>query len=90
MQGNDIDRSFYETAFQIQNACNISGVAHELCHALRAMSDAGMGNSSRNAHPVTRLLLSKLCELAQYSHFEDSWEVFQAVKSRLERSKNDD
>lgn len=53
-----------QEALDVQNACNLCGVAQAFA---RAMSDLGQytkGTDERNQHPITRVWLDKLNSLA--------------------------
>ena len=53
-------------ACDVQNACNISGVAHSFWRALASLREQPecTGNDWLDAHPVTRAYVDKLASLA--------------------------
>ena len=63
-----MEQDLWQEAVDIQNACNLSG----LIHSLPAVADAvwaeareqGEGTAYVNSHPVLRLWLDKMCDLA--------------------------
>lgn len=55
-----------ETALQVQDACNMSGVVHSFAKIMGEMCEAGLDTDARNQHPVSKLFIAKLCSLAGY------------------------
>lgn len=51
----------YQEALDVQDACNLSGVAHLLTRVLGKLEG---GTSERNQHPIVRLLVYKMYLLA--------------------------
>jgi hypothetical protein len=54
-----------QQALDIQDACNLSGVAFAFGRAMQAVCDAGRdkGTDWRNSHPIVTMHLLKMCEL---------------------------
>lgn len=56
-----------QTALQVQDAVNLSGVVHSFAEATSALWDEahrqGKGTSFVNRHPIATLFLAKLAEL---------------------------
>jgi hypothetical protein len=61
-------------AIEVQDACNLSGVAHLLvdaCAAIRA-DDPTLGNPGLHSHPIVVLIVDKLVSLTT-GDFLDAW-----------------
>lgn len=56
-----------QTAIDVQDACNLSGVVFSLREAMQAICDEqhrlGEGTEWKNRNPIVTLFLSKLCDL---------------------------
>ncbi len=56
-----------QTALDVQNACNLSGVLFSFAEAMQAICDEahkqGQGTAWKNEHPIVCLFLSKLADL---------------------------
>ena len=74
-----------QTALDVQDACNLSGVVHSFSQAMHAVFEEAerlhKGTDWRNAHPIVTLYLSKLCSLnrgyyeCDYLHASDACEA---------------
>lgn len=53
-----------EEALQIQDACNGAAIAHSLYLLFLDLADHINGTDERNKHPLVRLYLNKLLDLA--------------------------
>jgi hypothetical protein len=55
-----------KSAIDVQNACNLSGVAHSLVELCQELRDNGVESSTDaiNQHPLVRLYVSKLVALS--------------------------
>lgn len=66
-------------ALQIQNACNLGGLAHsfpEVMDAIGCLPDgSGNGTDRKNRHPITRLWIAKMSDL---SGLQYEWPVHDA------------
>lgn len=52
-------------AILVQDACNSGGVAHLLRETLSTLSTHyGMGTDEKNRHPIVRIIIAKLADLA--------------------------
>jgi|GEM_PF-2361523 len=62
-------------ALDVQDACNLSGVAHSFLQAVQAvnaeMRDRGEGTEWRNNHPIIRLYVDKLASMAGVQGWTD-------------------
>jgi hypothetical protein len=58
-------RQAAQTALDVQNACNLSGVVRSFVEATDAIRESGeySGTKSVNVHPITTLFISKLASL---------------------------
>lgn len=55
-----------QTASDIQNACNFSGILHTFVEVFTYMkNDLGMSRDEVNTHPITIVFLDKLNSLAE-------------------------
>lgn len=50
-------------ALMVQNACNLSGVAHSFLDAIAVIRESGLSTAEINRHPVITLFLSKMVSL---------------------------
>lgn len=71
-------RDLAREALQVQDACNISGVAHGFARAMSSLCDLGLATDERNRHPITILWVDKLAHLSGYrqdfsSHISDAY-----------------
>jgi hypothetical protein len=57
------EKKWAKDALLVQDACNLSGVAHSFSRMLREMSDANMGTDARNTHPLSLLFSSKIASM---------------------------
>ena len=55
-----------QQALQVQNACNMSGIAHSFAKAMSELRvlQPQLGTDALNSHPITRLWASKVHDLA--------------------------
>ncbi len=52
-----------QSAIDVQDACNLSGVAHSMLDAIAAIRDDAANTVQVNQHPIVTLFLLKMCEL---------------------------
>jgi hypothetical protein len=69
-----------QTALDIQNSCNLSGVVHTLDKLLAeaiwpAAREIGEGTFWVNQHPIVTLILDKLMVLNDYADPSSQWHV---------------
>ena len=57
-------KKWANSALQVQDACNLSGVVASFARMTHEMRESGMGTSECNQHPLTRLFVDKLLSLA--------------------------
>jgi len=50
-------------AIQVQDACNLSGVAHGFARAMSALCDLGLSTDERNTHPIAIVWADKIAHL---------------------------
>lgn len=53
-----------QEALDVQNACNLCGVAQAFARAMIDLGEHTKGTDERNQHPITRVWLDKLNSLA--------------------------
>ena len=74
------------TALEIQNGCNLSGIANALNQALQEAlwpeaRRIGEGMQWVNRHPIVSLFLDKLCDLNAYGYTQDAFaKAYDAVE----------
>lgn len=51
-------------SLDVQDACNLCGVAQAFARAMRDLGDHTKGTDERNRHPITRVWLDKLNQLS--------------------------
>jgi hypothetical protein len=61
-----IDDLFKE-ALQVQNACNLCGVAQSFARAMRDLMELRESTSDVNMHPIVTLWIDKMASLNDYS-----------------------
>ena len=64
-------RAWAQDALLVQNASNISGVAHSFAEMQSAMAAAGLDTEARASHPATRLYACKIADLAGLNYWFD-------------------
>ena len=50
-------------ALLVQDACNLSGVAHGFARAMGALSDMDLNTETKNTHPIAILWADKIAHL---------------------------
>lgn len=65
------ERAWAQDALRVQNASNLSGVAHSFAEMLSAMVAAGLDTEARANHPATRLYVCKIADLAGLNYWFD-------------------
>lgn len=61
-----------QEALDVQNACNLCGVAQTFARAMIDLGEHCSGTDERNTHPITIVWLDKLNSLARIQAFEGS------------------
>lgn len=56
-------KSLAQEALDVQNACNLSGVAHGFARAMSELCSLVPGTDARNCHPVAILWADKIAHL---------------------------
>jgi hypothetical protein len=60
--------ALWQEALDVQNACNLGGLIHDFPRVITAVQEdahaLGEGTAYVNTHPLVRLWLDKLCDLA--------------------------
>jgi hypothetical protein len=51
-------------ALLVQDACNLSGIAHSFSRLMHEMCEAGYDTHERNTHPITLMFVDKMFDLA--------------------------
>jgi len=71
-------------ALAVQDACNLTGVVHAFSRSVTRLRRAipGEGTRTYNTHPIVRVWISKLADLAGINHDVDftSWDKVHAMK----------
>jgi uncharacterized protein (UPF0548 family) len=77
-----------KAAIEVQDACNLSGVAFSFAEAMQAICDEqcrlGEGTDWKNRNPVAQLFLWKMVDLAGLDVRDDSRQ-FSAVHSAVRK-----
>lgn len=55
----------YKDAIDVQDACNLSGVVHELSRVLPRIRAEVQDTDAINTHPIVRMYVDKLCHLSK-------------------------
>lgn len=58
-------RDCAQTARDIQNACNMTGILHTFIEVLTCMKELGITGDELRTHPITIVFLDKLNSLAE-------------------------
>jgi hypothetical protein len=65
--------NIYKEAIQVQDACNLSGVAHSFSRILDSIWEEarslGKGTEYVNTHPVCKMFADKITDLARVREF---------------------
>ncbi len=56
-------------AIDVQDACNLSGVARSFARVMSDLREHGMGTSEANYHPIARAWIDKMASLAGIQHY---------------------
>ena len=60
-----------QDALDVQNACNLCGIAQSFAQAMIDLGEyCPQGTQERNTHPITRVWLDKLNSLAGIQHLD--------------------
>jgi hypothetical protein len=71
----------YQTALDVQNACNLSGVVFSFAAIMQRLCDEafanGHGTEWKNSHPIAVLFASKIADLtrSEYSGFTAAYDA---------------
>jgi hypothetical protein len=78
-----------QTAIDIQDACNLSGVLRAYSEAVHAVFTAADNTEARNRHPVSICFASKVADLAGIGSLDiDTFgEAFHACQELVDASK---
>lgn len=57
-----------QEALDVQNACNIAGVARSFAKAVSDLTEHTSGTDEWNRHPITRAWVSKMADMAGIEH----------------------
>jgi hypothetical protein len=66
-------------AIQVQDACNLSGVAHGFARAMSDLMDHTNGTEERNHHPIAILWADKIASLTGTQRSWDSMAIYSKV-----------
>lgn len=73
MEKDVLSRKDYQTALDIQDACNLSGVVFTFAKIMKRLCNTanleGHGTDWKNTHPIVQLFCDKLADLAQVRDF---------------------
>jgi hypothetical protein len=67
-------------AIDVQDACNLSGVAHGFSRAMSKLCELGLDTSARNRHPVAVMWSSKIASLTGSESGEEFSRAYDACK----------
>jgi hypothetical protein len=71
----------YQCALDVQDACNLSGVAFAFARFMQKLCDEGMDTDERNTHPIAQLWVDKMAHLTgtQSQSLSDACRVYEHV-----------
>lgn len=52
-----------QDALNVQDACNLSGVAHDFARCMSDLCEHGLDTEARNKHPIAQLWADKIAHL---------------------------
>lgn len=78
------EQAWARDALVVQNASNLSGVAHAFAELQSAMVTAGLDTEARANHPASKLYACKIADLVGLSYWYDS-AAEQAAKGLIEQ-----
>lgn len=61
-----------QESLDCQNACNLCGLAQSFARAMRDLGDHTKGTDERNQHPITRVWLDKMNQLAGIQEYSEA------------------
>ncbi len=78
--------NMYKTAIQIQDACNLQAVARELVKVIDTgvKAEGHIDTQSINEHPVVKLIVDKLADLANIRSYESFCEAYDVCKMKAD------
>lgn len=53
-----------QEALEVQNACNLCGVAQSFARVMRDLNELGLGTDRTNKHPIAILWADKIAQLS--------------------------
>jgi len=59
-----------QAALDVQNACNLSGVAMAFADIMRTLCEFVPGTDARNTHPIAQVFLDKMNQLAGVQSYD--------------------
>lgn len=69
-----------QAALDVQDACNLSGVAFAFADAMRTVCHfVDMGTDERNTHPIAVLWIDKMADLCGIPHTQGDLSVYSAA-----------
>uniref|UniRef100_A0A6M3LZC1 Uncharacterized protein n=1 Tax=viral metagenome TaxID=1070528 RepID=A0A6M3LZC1_9ZZZZ len=78
----------YESAIQVQDACNLSGVVSSFSEVLPRIWDEvrsnGKGTTEVNQHPISKLYADKIVDLARVRDFDSFSVAYKECRRRAE------
>jgi len=57
----------YKEAIEVQDACNLCGVAQAFARMIIDLGDHTKGTDDRNTHDIVTIWIDKICQLNEYS-----------------------
>lgn len=60
-------------ALEVQNACNMSGIARSFVQVMDTLGSFGLSTGQRNQHPITVVWLDKMNSLASIQPFDSAF-----------------
>ena len=73
-----------QEALDVQNACNLSGVAHSFARAMTDLADHGIHGDARNTHPISVLWADKIAHLTRTQDPARALCVFEAFNTVMD------
>jgi len=75
--------NIYQTALDVQDACNLSGVVHSFSQVItevwKEAREKGQGTAYVNSHPVVLLFIDKLASLSGYNSDDSMAKAYGSV-----------
>jgi hypothetical protein len=78
----------YQTALDVQSACNLSGVIHSFNNIMEKICEDIKGTDDRNNHAICRLFAEQIMFLTSNRDYMDAYNECEQKARRFKRRSN--